>query len=1290
MQNRYIPPTDDWPPYHPKHYTPLTIIHHDGSCSETEVVKVAQGMAVKEGSVVYGRKVNSISDLFAPFKGAVVFSHIILIEGAPGIGKTILSKEIALQWANHTILHSTKLLFLLFMRDPWVKNITNIPSLVNYFCEGNSLANKVSDWLVETDGKYLTIVIDGYDEFSEGNNLFISQIINREKLTKCGMVVTSRPAASSHLQNVVDCRAEVLGFTEENRHSFIQNALHDQLDIIDKLKTFLQSNPFLNTLCYIPLNMSILLSLTEDGVDTLPKTQTRLYEKFIIMTITHFLKKGKKISTANIASFNDLPHPYDQVVKELSQFAFIALKKDQLVFSVAEIKAACPTLTPSNWFGFGLLKCAQYFKPQDGCDHESFHFLHFAIQEYMAAHHIASLPYKVQLNLLHDTFWSIRYYNTWMMYVGITGGDQFAFRHYLSGNYFKFSSQLFKTSLSSKMLTDKIKCLHLLQCLAEVDHEMLPSVENVFQGGIIDLSHQSLSLSDVHTLAVLLLRSPNKQWEMINLSHCSIDDKCCDVLCEIFHSQIITVKAVDISNNNIYWESLSTLANVLKSWNTEQVIISPDALYKSAMVQAIYKFTNRLQNVIGKNSFLGKLLVNYITEQRKMIVVCEYDGYITCAQFSNCHLDDEMVEALKGFTDQTNMKVAYIDVSVYVSEKNANVLPANTCVTICGSNLHSKGVYLMNIASVIINQNNSINTVIDYLAAVVHHSNQSHKCYLNTLPPGYAAATRNELQKFTTLKAFITTDNFINYEAAADDIIAVLSHNTKLQELHLDRNNFQTADAIKIARSLQSTSTLSVFAIRDSNLSDEVADDIAYVLSHNTKLQKLHLGENNLQTAGAIKIMRSLKHTASLTVFNMEYNTIGDEAANDIASVLSHNTQIQKLYLGGNNLQTAGAIKIMRSLKHAASLTAFDMRSHHISDEAADDIAAVLSHNTKLQELYLGGNNLHTEGAIKITRSLQNTSTLTVFALENSNISGEAADDIAAVLCHTNKLQELHLSGNNLPAEGAIKIARSLKHTTSLTVFDMRSNQISDEAADDIASVLSYNTKLKELHLGGNNLQTTGTIKIAKALQNATTLTTFDMHNNNIGDKAADDIAAVLSHNSKLQKLYLGGNNLQTAGAIKIMRSLKHTASLTAFDMRSYHISDEAADFIAAVLYHNTKLQELYLGGNDLQTEGAIKIARSLQNTSTLKVYAMGNSNISDEAADYIAAVLSHNTKLQELYLGGNNIQTTGAIKIMRSLKHTASLTAFDMRGHHISDEAANDIAAVVEITYKQLVPLKL
>jgi len=69
---------------------------------------------------------------------------------------------------------------------------------------------------------------------------------------------------------------------------------------------------------------------------------------------------------------------------------------------------------------------------------------------------------------------------------------------------------IFGTStISNIIVNDKIKCLYLLHCLREANpqHEMLSSVEAIFRREIIDLSDQPLSLNNMHTLAVLLLRT---------------------------------------------------------------------------------------------------------------------------------------------------------------------------------------------------------------------------------------------------------------------------------------------------------------------------------------------------------------------------------------------------------------------------------------------------------------------------------------------------------------------------------------------------------------------------------------------------------------------------------------------------------------------------------------------------------------------------------------------------------------------------------------------------------------
>ena len=1299
--NRFIRSVDDWPPHRPKHYTPLTIVHHEQMRTESEVEVVAQEMSARDiwtgtrGSEIYSRAINNINDLFVPYENenyentSCGASFMVLIEGAPGIGKTELSKEIALQWAKNSILKEKKLLFLLALRDPYVKQIKNIRSFVYYFFQSDALSNKITDWLVKTDGKHFVIIIDGYDEVAmDDDSYFINDsIITRKVLTQCGIVIASRPVASSCLHDVVNCRAEVLGFTEKDRQDFIHTAFQNESDKIEELNEYLLANQQLNLLCYVPLIMSILLCLAKEGIDALPKTQTALYKKFILMTINHFLKLKLHLTTP-ITQFVDLPNPYDQSFMELSYFAFLALVKNQLVFTLAEVKAEYPNLTPANWYGLGLLNRAQYFKPQDGCDHESFHFLHYSIQEYMAAYYITSLRSKKLLSLLEKTFWNVHYFNTWVMYVGITGGRKRTFTHFLSGNSFKVTSRLsIPKSISNKILSNKIKCLHLLHCSAEADCEILSSIGKMFDGQMFDLSNTNLSINDLRTLVVLLLRSPDKEWEMLNLSRCNIDDHGCNELCKMFLSQRIKlkIKKVDISHNKIQWESLSGLC---KLWHTEELVISIDALYDSTTMDAINSFTNMLHKNFHKY-FIGRLfssmlLCTYMAEQQTMIVVySEPNECIKCYQLTGCKLTDGTVTKLKNLIAEEIelFTIRQIVFSYNISYSEATMKSTMLAdyierVTFCGTSMHSKGAYLMNIPMTIQCYDNPHHIGADYLAATLCQSIQN-KSYQKAVPSSLAIDINNTLQHIPRPKIFYVKSISISKEAA-DGIAAVLFHNTDIQKLHLGDNNLNSAGAIKIAKGLQNTVKLTVLNLSNNNISEEAADDIAAVLSRNTNLQKLYLHYNNLKSAGATKIAKGLQNTVKLTVFDLNNNNISEEAVDDIAAVLSHNINLQELYLSDNNLKSAGATKIAKGLQNTVKLTVFGLSNNNISEEAADDIAAVLSHNTNLQKLYLHYNNLKSAGATKIAKGLQNTVKLTVFDLKNSNVSEEAADDIAAVLSHNINLQKLYLSDNNLKSAGATKIAKGLRNTVKLTVFDLNNNNISEEAVDDIAAVLSHNINLQKLYLSDNNLKSAGATKIAKGLQNTVKLTVFGLNNNNISEEAADDIAGILSHNTNLQELYLSGNNLKSAGATKIAKGLQNTVKLTVFGLSNNNISEESADDIAAVLSHNINLQKLYLSYNNLKSAGATKIAKGLQNTVKLTVFDLNNNNISEEAADDIAGILIHNINLQELYLSGNNLKSAGATKIAKGLQNTVKLTAFDLDNNNISEEAADDIAVVL------------
>ena len=1065
---------------------------HTKSATATNTTYVLDGIKTTED-------INSLFSAYRHFG-----SYKILIEGEPGIGKTILSSEIAAKWAENTLLDDKALLFLLFMRQPETKNITNIKSLVEHFFHGDTpLVNELTEWLVSTNGKHIIIVLDGYDEASTYSGLydFISEIIAHEKLPECGLVITSRPAESSHLHDCVNCRAEVLGFTEQSRPQFInlyiekqeQKQIHyaNKQDMIEHnikrkieaIQKVLKRNPIINKLCYIPLNATMLLlclSESEEEFD-LPTTATTLYERFIIITMKRFLHTIPGF-TDTLRSIKDLPivipTEYYQTFQQLSKFAYsksvdIDDKKSmQLVFELADIKKDCGNFV-SHGNGLGLLKPASFLNMEFLYNYTSYNFLHKSIQEYMAAYHIASLPPKMLSDLLNTKFWDSSYFNIWIMYVGITRGEQREFKHFLSGGHFKFLAPN-PSKISDKILKDKIKCLHLLRCAAEVkESKFLESVQSAFEGNLIDISNKTLSVTDIKTLAVLLLDLPDGPWTL-NLSSCNINNTHCKELFETFASQTVTanIKTVNISFNNISSENLYKLCyEIFKSWKTEEVILPIDALLDSATIEKTEYFKNTLEHTIQTYWLSsGKLMVLYQANLGRMIVVYSDLNFVKCFQLQNCELNEDTAKRLKRVvTDELkSYKIGrvYFSYSIYEHhdvETLAYILENFQRIKICGLNMHSKGGYLLDTTSEIDFQieNNSSTFLVDYLAAVLRSSAQvnTSSSYLSMLSEKVKEETKRNLRKISTVKVLDLADNNIS-DSIADDIESILSCN-KLKEVYLGGNNLQEAGMIKIAETLRSNTTLKVFDISNNSVSDKAANSIAVTLSNKIKLEKLYLNGNELQAEGIIAITTTLQ-SYSLKVFDVSRNVIKCTAAIKIANILNHN-QIEELYLGRNILQTEGIREILSGLVYTKTLKVFDISNNGISSEAADDIARVVSKQVQLEKLSLGGNDLQ-DGLVVIIKECRQT--LRILDISNNNASIITTDQVAVFLCFQTKLEKLYLGGNNLVNANTLQ---TLQYFLALATFDISCTNISDETKQDTQNVLSRHvTHIQALLLAHN------------------------------------------------------------------------------------------------------------------------------------------------------------------------------------------------------------------------------
>ena len=125
------------------------------------------------------------------------------------------------------------------------------------------IVNTCAQYLSDNGGRSLTLLLDGYDEYPEHlrESSLVANILKRKVLPHCGLAVSSRPHASGHLHKQATIRVDILGFTETEQEHYIKQALPDQPHKIEELTQYLHQQPSVDSICFIPFNMVVLLYL---------------------------------------------------------------------------------------------------------------------------------------------------------------------------------------------------------------------------------------------------------------------------------------------------------------------------------------------------------------------------------------------------------------------------------------------------------------------------------------------------------------------------------------------------------------------------------------------------------------------------------------------------------------------------------------------------------------------------------------------------------------------------------------------------------------------------------------------------------------------------------------------------------------------------------------------------------------------------------------------------------------------------------------------------------------------
>ena len=1244
----------DWSPFQPKCYITLAFIHYKGMRTRKEVLEVAK--ETRQGNIdqiIKRSKISSsdieeeldggrrrtssgannlyrfentnttkdISDIFEPIEVSNItdgFPHTILFEGAPGIGKTILSVEIAYQWATGRLLKGKLLLFYLPLRDPAVQQINSIKELIQYVYHNDGSTAEISDacarYLVQNGGSDVVIILDGYDEFpkSRKGDSFITNVILHKILPNCCVVITSRPFASASLHGKVSCRVDILGFTDSERNSYIQYALQDVPDQVPRLLNYLQEHKAIDSLCYIPLNMAILLCLFKEDYQ-LPENQTDLHRNFTFFTIFHHLKKAKMISESWVTyDIKSLPKPNRKVIWHLSKLAYMSLEENKIIFSYNDLKNACPNVDeiPGALNGFGLLQAVQHFSFSNNKHETSLNFLHYSIQEFLAAFYISSLNSGCQVALLKSTFWNENYFNAWIMYVGLNEGNCLAFKHYLSNRKYLLFSRLFGPSSIAKQFTeDKIKCFYLLQVCQESNNEsLINQIGGILETDVIDFSYTCLLRRDLNIFGCTLARC-NKWWSNISLCNCNIGNDEMAVLYEALSSSDGHCKAhinsIDLSYNHLTSAAVEVVSGLTQQCHTTRLCVSHNSIDEE--IDTLISHTTLIELDASYNTLNA-------ANATAIFNALEHNDSLRTLYLKECNISSEAADHLANALavnstleciDISNSKVLNLSFGFEKIKHNKSL--KKFCLNgVIASARDAESVscwlkFNRNLQTLRLTNSEfkrqSLFTI--YNGAIGHPS-------LRQLTIGrYHLLSDQVVPELTTPGSFndpffdgtisLTAKSFLPKDIHVLVQVITSFHNMQWKRLDLHDSNFGDAECKLLLAALESTE------------------------QHDVLIEAIDLSCNYL-TCSCIKSLASLVQLCNTTKLNISHNFIDSSIA-----VLITSTKLFELDISYNMLEITGDtapyidknVRMVKKLADILSITT-TLETINISgcimskDYLYQVVFAIACTSGSLKTLQSDNYNLLTEQLIPELVPLQQADFDDQLGFPDViNFSHKAflPKDIQ-VLCSTITLcneywKMLDLSGSSF-GDAECKIL--CKMLTCMLGSD------------------ACRANIESIDLSNNGL-TASSICSLLCLAKHFRTTKLYLSCNFLGVGAA-----TLVSDARLEELDLSNNNLQMQNIVSLFQSLSGNTSLKVLHFRQNSIDLEGTNALVNSLATNTTLEVLDVSNCTIRKSNVYKVAFFAITTGTMKQLKYNNYNlISDQAIGKLKVVRDDPASIQKL-----------------------------------------------------------
>ena len=387
--------------------------------------------AVREGADnVYTYQTGKVECEEIP--GLVKEHKLVIISGAPGVGKSTLARKICQDICQTSSCHSYTLVILVELRDLLhFKKDFQLVDILQLFrgmmTQGMSL-ERLSVVLYKNLGRDVLFILDGFDELPPHlrQSDFLVNLLshNHDSLLRhCDIILTSRSIVTSEIYHQMQkarsqvrlTNIEVLGFTQDQIKIYAKQYFSDQgrPDLFDLFVKKIGAVPQIKGLCSIPVVLSIICQVFLFRED-LPPTLTQIYNDYLCVNI---LKYNEDLS--ELDSILNLPKDHD--IYKLGEIAYNCIQSHKIVFDSGDLQGL-GELFSDRKRGCGVLTARPIRsdpKSRKGAI-ESFFFIHLTVQEFLAAVYVSLLTADRQCEVWAKYLGEPHMAQVWRFYCGLT------------------------------------------------------------------------------------------------------------------------------------------------------------------------------------------------------------------------------------------------------------------------------------------------------------------------------------------------------------------------------------------------------------------------------------------------------------------------------------------------------------------------------------------------------------------------------------------------------------------------------------------------------------------------------------------------------------------------------------------------------------------------------------------------------------------------------------------------------------------------------------------------------